>query len=163
MRRGPAAGGTPVALITPDPARKEQVGWPEFLPDGKHFLYMAISPKAEDSAYRIGSHDSTYTHVRAPAHTTLTYATQAYLLCLRDIPPAPPPSPLLPYPTLSRPQPKHLPTLSEWVHQGLRPAVPILFLTTTMIRREHNDYFCYAPLFFLQRIAVARLEPKAKP
>ena len=49
----------PVALVKPDAARKEvQIGWPEFLPDGKHFLYMAIAQKASDSMYRIASLDS---------------------------------------------------------------------------------------------------------
>ena len=41
-----AAGGTPAVAAKQDPARKEsEVGWPEFLPDGRHFLYMAISQK----------------------------------------------------------------------------------------------------------------------
>ena len=42
IHRVPAAGGTPVAAVKADPSRKEtQVGWPEFLPDGRHFLYLA--------------------------------------------------------------------------------------------------------------------------
>ena len=40
--RVPAAGGTPVVAVKPDASRKETtVAWPEFLPDGRHFLYMA--------------------------------------------------------------------------------------------------------------------------
>ena len=46
-------------VVKPDAARKEiSIGWPEFLPDGKHFLYMAMSDKPEDNAYWIGSIDS---------------------------------------------------------------------------------------------------------
>ncbi len=42
-----AAGGAPVVAAKADPARKEiQVGWPEFLPDGRHFIFMAINQKA---------------------------------------------------------------------------------------------------------------------
>ena len=47
-------------------ARKSQIGWPEFLPDGRHFIYMAISQKVDESAYRIGSLDSNETKAFAP-------------------------------------------------------------------------------------------------
>jgi eukaryotic-like serine/threonine-protein kinase len=85
IHRVSAAGGTPVAAIKPDPAKKiAQTGWPEFLPDGKHFLYMAMAPKAEDSVYRIGSLDSSDSTVLAPAQTLITYAPPGYLLFVRD-------------------------------------------------------------------------------
>ena len=75
IHRVSAAGGTPVPAVKPDLSRKEaQVGWPEFLPDGKHFLYMAIGQKAEDNAYRIGTLDSAETKLLAPAQTLVTYA-----------------------------------------------------------------------------------------
>jgi hypothetical protein len=71
--------------VKPDEARKEtQIGWPEFLPDGKHFLYMATGQKPEDNAYRIGSLDSKETRALAPAQTMLTYAPPGYLLFVRD-------------------------------------------------------------------------------
>jgi Tol biopolymer transport system component len=79
-----AAGGAPSLAAKPDPARKEtQVGWPEFLPDGRHFLYMAFGSKIEDSSYRVGSLDSSDSKAVAPAQTLLTY-TPGYLLFLRD-------------------------------------------------------------------------------
>jgi Tol biopolymer transport system component len=85
IRRVSAAGGTPVDEVKPDPARNEgQVGWPEFLPDGKHFLYMAMGQKAEDNKYRIGSLDSKESTVMAPAQTLVTYAPPGYLLFVRD-------------------------------------------------------------------------------
>ena len=60
IRRVPASGGTAVDVVKQDASRKERtVAWPEFLPDGKHFLYMATGEKPEDSVYRIGSLDST--------------------------------------------------------------------------------------------------------
>ena len=62
-----ASGGTPTVAVKQDAARKEtQVGWPEFLPDGRHYLYMAIGQKPEDSAYRIGVLDSTETQPLGP-------------------------------------------------------------------------------------------------
>jgi eukaryotic-like serine/threonine-protein kinase len=80
-----AAGGTPVVAVKPEPSRKEvQVGWPEFLPDGRHFLYMAANVRAEDGAYRIGSLDSPETKPFAPAQTMLAYAPPGYLLFAKD-------------------------------------------------------------------------------
>ena len=83
--RVPAAGGTPVVAAKADPSRKEiQIGWPEFLPDGRHFIYMAINQKADQSAYRIGSLDSNETRPFASAQSMLAYAPQGYLLFLKD-------------------------------------------------------------------------------
>src|SRR5262249_18601400 len=85
INRVSAAGGTPVVAVKQDAARHEvQIGWPEFMPDGKHFLYMSINQKVDDSAYRIGALDSTETKPFAPAQTMLTYAPQGYLLFVRD-------------------------------------------------------------------------------
>jgi Tol biopolymer transport system component len=85
INRVSAAGGAPVPAVKPDASRKEgQVGWPEFLPDGKHFLYMAIGQKAEDTAYRVGTLDSAETKLLAPAQTLVTYAPPGYLLFVRD-------------------------------------------------------------------------------
>ena len=83
--RIPAAGGTPVVAAKADPARKEvQVGWPEFLPDGRHFIYLAANQKQDQTAYRIGSLDSSETKPFAPAQSMLVYAPQGYPLFLKD-------------------------------------------------------------------------------
>ena len=85
IHRVAAAGGTPTIAVKADTARKEtQIGWPEFLPDGRHFMYMSINQKVDDSAYRIGSLDSSETKSFAPAQTMLTYAPPGYLLFVRD-------------------------------------------------------------------------------
>ena len=60
------------------------MGWPAFLPDGKHFLFLAIAPKVTDSMYRIGSLDSKETQPFAPAQSQITYVEPGYLLFLRD-------------------------------------------------------------------------------
>jgi dipeptidyl aminopeptidase/acylaminoacyl peptidase len=80
-----AAGGTPVVAAKIEPSRKEtSVGWPEFLPDGRHFLYLVTGQKPEDSAYRIGSLDSADSKLLAPAQTLVSYAPPGYLLFVRD-------------------------------------------------------------------------------
>ncbi len=47
-------------------------------------MYMSINQKVDDSAYRIGSLDSSDTKSFAPAQTMLTYAPPGYLLFVRD-------------------------------------------------------------------------------
>jgi eukaryotic-like serine/threonine-protein kinase len=44
-----ASGGTPVAITKLDPARHTSHRWPFFLPDGKHFLYVAINHDSAQS------------------------------------------------------------------------------------------------------------------
>jgi Tol biopolymer transport system component/predicted Ser/Thr protein kinase len=79
-----ATGGTAVPIIKPEGEKALQVGWPAFLPDGKHFLYMAIAAKLSDSMYRVGSLDSKETEPFAPAQSQITYIDPGYLLFLRD-------------------------------------------------------------------------------
>jgi eukaryotic-like serine/threonine-protein kinase len=84
IRRVPAAGGTAVDLIKAADVKSAQVGWPAFLPDGKHFLFLAIAPKVTESMYRIGTLDSKETQPFAPAQSQITYVEPGYLLFLRD-------------------------------------------------------------------------------
>ena len=83
--RVPASGGVPAVMVKPEPSRKEtQIGWPEILPDGKHFLYIAIGQKTGDSTYRIASLDGKENKPFAPAQSMVTYVEPGYLLYLRD-------------------------------------------------------------------------------
>ena len=66
------------------PEKDGQVGWPEFLPDGRHYFYMAIGAKADDSNYRVGTLDSAESKLFAPAQTLVTYAPPGHLLFVRD-------------------------------------------------------------------------------
>ncbi len=85
IQRVSAAGGTAVPAVKADPARKEtSVAWPEFLPDGRHFLYMASGQKPEDNVYRMGSIDSKESKTVASAQTLVTFAPPGYLLFVRD-------------------------------------------------------------------------------
>ncbi len=87
-----ASGGVPVAAVKAEAAgrafkviRKETaVSWPEFLPDGRHFLYLTTGEKPDDSVCRIGSIDSKESLPLAPAQTMVVYAPPGYLLFVRD-------------------------------------------------------------------------------
>jgi len=86
IQRVSSAGGIPTVMVKPDASRKEtQIGWPEILPDGKHFLYMAITQGAvQNSTYRIASLDGKDNREFAPAQSAITYVEPGYLLFLRD-------------------------------------------------------------------------------
>ena len=50
LMRASASGGTPVAITKVDPALHTSHRWPFFLPDGKHFLYIALQHDPSKSA-----------------------------------------------------------------------------------------------------------------
>jgi serine/threonine protein kinase len=50
LMRVSAGGGTPTPLTKIDPAQYTSHRWPVFLPDGKHFLYLAIHHEPSKSA-----------------------------------------------------------------------------------------------------------------
>ena len=50
LMRASAGGGTPVPITKLDPALHTSHRWPFFLPDGKHFLYIALHHDASKSA-----------------------------------------------------------------------------------------------------------------
>jgi eukaryotic-like serine/threonine-protein kinase len=88
IQRVPADGGTPVAALKADASRNErQVAWPEFLPDGRHFLYCAFAGNRGENTYRIGSLDSNETRPlmpAGPAGSFVAYAPPGYLLFVRE-------------------------------------------------------------------------------
>jgi eukaryotic-like serine/threonine-protein kinase len=74
-------GGEPVAVSTPDTALKETTRHlPQFLPDGRHFLYLAGPP---NTVY-VGSLDSKETKRLLTADSAAAYALPGYLLYLRQ-------------------------------------------------------------------------------
>ncbi len=80
-----SAGGTRAVAVALDLAKKEtSIGWPQFLPDGRHFIYLLTGEKPEDSAYWIASIDSAEKTKLAPAQTLVQYAPPGYLLFVRD-------------------------------------------------------------------------------
>ncbi len=70
-----AAGGTPSPVTSLDEARAEVAhGFPQFLPDGCQFLYLAASSRPGESSIRAGSLDSTSSKVLVSADTGAAYA-----------------------------------------------------------------------------------------
>jgi hypothetical protein len=70
-----ATGGTPKPVTSLDAARAEVAhGLPQFLPDGRHFLYFAASSRPGESSIRAGSLDSTASKVLLSAETNAAYA-----------------------------------------------------------------------------------------
>jgi eukaryotic-like serine/threonine-protein kinase len=76
-----AMGGQPVRLTTPDASRREIAHrFPSFLPDGRHFLYLAFP----SNAIWIGSLDRTDTKRLMNADSQAEYASRGYLLFARQ-------------------------------------------------------------------------------
>ena len=89
LLRVSSAGGVATVATTLDKTAAEDVHrWPHFLPDGRHFLYTAVTgpccPAADPAVIRIGSLDSTGPGVSLlQAESSVTYAS-GHLLFARD-------------------------------------------------------------------------------
>jgi len=87
LYRVSASGGTPEQISTPDPARGEQSHrWAVFLPDGRHYLYMAanFAGRKNVNAIFAGSLGSNEKHFVAEASGNAAYAAPGYLLFPRE-------------------------------------------------------------------------------
>ncbi len=86
LYRVPAAGGTPTALTELDRARGETGHMhPHFLPDGRHFLYLASSSQPENTSIYAASLDTP----KAPKRilnvvSQAMYSSPGYLLFVRE-------------------------------------------------------------------------------
>jgi Tol biopolymer transport system component len=79
------AGGTPVQLTHVDASRNEiEHVSPYFLPDGRHFIYLARNTQPDNSAIYVGSLDSKETKSLLKVHSTAVYAPPGYLLFVRE-------------------------------------------------------------------------------
>ena len=83
MREVPAAGGVskPVVLDEGKPNGTPSSGWPEFLPDGKHFLYTVGT---SDLTLKVGELGSTKSKTLFTTTTRVSYAAPGYLMFVRD-------------------------------------------------------------------------------
>ncbi len=82
-----SSGGPPVELTNLDTSRLETTHrWPVFLPDGKHFLYLAanFTGQGENNAIFLGSLDSQERRWLVSTSANAAYAEPGYLLYLRD-------------------------------------------------------------------------------
>ncbi|HET7842380.1 MAG TPA: protein kinase [Terriglobia bacterium] len=87
LMRVPAAGGSPTAIPTHnDEGSAFSNRWPEFLPDGKHFLYLSGDLAAAGSAklgIYIGKLGTDQKDFLVQADSNALYAPQGFLLFLR--------------------------------------------------------------------------------
>jgi eukaryotic-like serine/threonine-protein kinase len=81
-----AAGGPMTPATTLDSSRAETShNWPQFLPDGRHFLYLARSTQPEhDGVVYVGSLDATERIRLLSADSHAAYAPPRFLLFMRS-------------------------------------------------------------------------------
>ena len=83
--RVPAAGGIARPLLVADPKKKVAgVGWPEFLPDGRHFLYVVYGDSPEERTVNVGTLDSAESKVVLKTQSRAVYAEPGFLLYVRE-------------------------------------------------------------------------------
>jgi eukaryotic-like serine/threonine-protein kinase len=81
-----ASGGTPVPVTTLDQTKHTSHRWPFFLPDGKHFLYVAInhdSSKSDQDAIYLASLDGAENRVLFRSLSNAVYSG-GFVLFARD-------------------------------------------------------------------------------
>ncbi len=87
LYRVSTSGGAPTPISSPDKSRGEyNHRWAMFLPDGKHYLYMAANfsgQKGVDAIF-VGSLDSEEKHFVVEATANAAYAAPGYLLFYHD-------------------------------------------------------------------------------
>src|SRR5439155_27306475 len=85
LYRVPASGGTPVEVTKIDPARETSHRWPSFLPDGKHFLYIAtMYGTAESGDVYVGRLGSNERKLIVTSDLPAIYSKTGHLLYCRD-------------------------------------------------------------------------------
>ena len=88
LARVDAAGGTRVAITTLDSGKETSHRWPNFLPDGNHFLYFAHGATNADSGVYLASLDSKDRDkdrkLLLRNDSNAIYAAPGYLLFVRD-------------------------------------------------------------------------------
>lgn len=79
----PDTGGTPTLVVAPDPQRHESGYWfPQFLPDGRHFLFQAATGVSGEYMVEAGTLDSKSVKSLARVAPGALYAAPGYLLYL---------------------------------------------------------------------------------
>lgn len=86
LRQVSDSGGTPSAVSEVDGTRHELFhNFPYFLPDGRHFLFEAVTAEYDKSSIYIGSLDSKdRSLLLQDVHSNFVYAAPGYLLFSRD-------------------------------------------------------------------------------
>ncbi len=85
LYRVPASGGTPQPVTKIDASRQENSHrWPQFLPDGKHFLFHARGNVTQVYATYAASFDGGAPELLVRGDTNAVYAPPGYLLFVRQ-------------------------------------------------------------------------------
>ena len=85
LYRVSAAGGIATALTALDQAHGEiSHKFPQFLPDGRHFLYLAQNANTEDSSIYVRALDSRENRLILKTRANAAYVPDGYLLFMRD-------------------------------------------------------------------------------
>ena len=77
LEQVPATGGTPTAATVMDKSKHDSHRWPLFLPDGKHFLYLAVvhaNPTDNSDGIYMASPDGKENHLVMRGYTNVAYA-----------------------------------------------------------------------------------------
>ncbi|MGH7485627.1 MAG: protein kinase domain-containing protein, partial [bacterium] len=86
ISRVPASGGVPTPITKVDNVTYTSHRWPWFLPDGQHFLYVAVnhnSPASPDTGVFVASLDGKENRLLAHTLSSAIYAS-GHLLSMRD-------------------------------------------------------------------------------
>ncbi len=85
LARVSAAGGIPAAVTVLD-RRRQEIGhvWPQFLPDDRHFLYLALSGQRENRGLYVDSLGSEGPRLVLKTEVRAAYAPPGYLLFLHQ-------------------------------------------------------------------------------
>ncbi len=85
LHRVAVGGGEPPAPVAPDPSLQElQRDYPQFLPDGRHFLFHGRDQDSGDSAIYLGSLEGGAPRRLLSTDFQATYAPPGYILFMRD-------------------------------------------------------------------------------
>jgi len=85
LHRVSAAGGAPVVISDLDESLEETVhNWPHFLPDGRHYLYLAWSNRPEHRAIYVGELDAPGRQRLAASESMAVFSMPGYLLFQRQ-------------------------------------------------------------------------------
>jgi serine/threonine protein kinase len=83
LYRVPASGGTPAQATELDKSHPGSHRWPHFLPDGRHFLYLARSAERQNRVF-LGSIDSRESREVVASDSNAVYVPSGQLLFVRE-------------------------------------------------------------------------------
>jgi hypothetical protein len=85
LYRVSAAGGPAIPLRALDAPRREVTQlWPYFLPDGKHYLYVARSADADKTGIYLGTVGAQDSQLLIRGESNVAYSPPGYLIFVRD-------------------------------------------------------------------------------